>query len=65
MRFLLYCNAALFGACLRQLKILVGHLPHPRYGERLVKHAVAVEFSPTVSPQCYSASVTDLREGRL
>ena len=46
MRFLLYCNAALSEACLRQLKILVGHLLRPRRDERLVKHAVAIECVP-------------------
>ena len=44
MRFLLYCNAALSGACLLQLKILFSHLR--RRGERMVKHAEAVECVP-------------------
>ena len=37
MRILLHCNADLFRACPRQLKILVGHLLLPQRGERPVK----------------------------
>ena len=48
IRFLLYCNAALSGACLSQLKILVGHLLLPLRGERPVERipfwAVRVRF---------------------
>lgn len=44
MRFMLYCNATLSGAYLRQLKILFSHLR--RRGERLVKQAEAVECVP-------------------